>query len=174
MKPTTEQIQNWLHSEQISQWIASRHSDLGKAILENLPELIANYDPQANCDWTAKFALSDGIQRAIGVNRHHWLFWVGTGIAIRECDYSLLDHLASLPTPAESDIRKARLLAEQGFSRGQIYEVLDCNLSPEIEDAIALGHEQSHGKSLYRRAVEDHHFPSIVRILKRFGWRAAG
>ncbi|BAS54248.1 hypothetical protein NIES2135_05020 [Leptolyngbya boryana NIES-2135] len=174
MKPTTEQIQNWFESPQIVQWIASRSPDLGKAILENLPELIANYNPQAKSDWTAKFVLSDGIQRAIGVNRQQWLLWTGTGIAVSPCDFSLQDYLNSLPIPTQDDLRKARLLAEQGFSRGQIYEVLDCNLSPEIEDAIALGHEQSHGKSLYRRAVEDHHFPSIVRILKRFGWRTAG
>jgi hypothetical protein len=175
MKPPAPfHVRAWLQSPQIQEWIAESRSKLAEVITENLPKLIEKYDPQSNRDWFVNFSLPDQYQRAIGINRHQWLLWTGTGISIRECDYSLQQFLDSLPIPTKEDLRKAELLGSYGLSLSQAYEVLECRPNADLENLIAIGAEQCSQKSDFRRATEDNHLPSIQKILRRFGWREAG
>lgn len=172
LKPNPFHVASWLQSPQIQEWISGSRPELAEAITESLPKLIEKYDPHSTQDWFVNFSMPDDqYQRAIGINRHQWLLWTGTGISIRECDYSLQQFLDSLPIPTKEDLRKTELLGSYGLSLSQAYEVLECRPDSELENRFARGAEQCSQKSDFRKATEDHHFPSVVKLLKRFGWK---
>ncbi|MBD1856577.1 MULTISPECIES: hypothetical protein [Leptolyngbya] len=176
MNPLHSHISAWLQRPEIQQWLQSFPENIRWRVLDNLPSFIENYDPlNFWVEYSVLIKISDEEVQVFGFERSDLKFWLlDSDVQVHRCDYSLHDYLASLPAPTQDDLRKARLLASQGVSREQVYEFLGCQLATEIENAIALGHEQTGSKSDFRKATEDGHLPSIIKLLRRFGWREAG
>ncbi|MBD1847013.1 hypothetical protein H6F89_27120 [Cyanobacteria bacterium FACHB-63] len=65
----------------------------------------------------------------------------------------------------DDDLRRAELMGSFGCSEKQVAEVLQCELTPEMRNAIARGAEQASSKSDYRKVLEDGDIEAGRRLL---------